>query len=117
MRAPVLEKLPADNQSGWRRSVSAATLNGISVPALSSALPYFYGYRTGRSSADLIHAQRDFFGAHGYECSDRPGSFHAKWQAAGLSTIKNGITPGCCHFFAKMTVCHIGAFRSRLFCL
>jgi len=90
-------------------------LNGISVRALSSALAYFYGYRTGRSSANLIQAQRDFFDANRYERTDRPGSSHTKWQATGFSIIKNGITRGCCHFFSKMTVCHIGALRSHLF--
>jgi len=52
---------------------------GVAVPALSSALAYFDGYRTGRSWADMIQAQRDYFGAHTFERLDKPGWFHVEW--------------------------------------
>jgi len=76
---PGFAQLLADNQAGWRRAVAAAALNGIPAPGLSSALAYFDGYRSARSSANMIQAQRDFFGAHTYERTDRPGFFHTQW--------------------------------------
>lgn len=63
----------------WRRVVGDAVASGIPVPALSSALGYLDTYRTGRLWADLIQAQRDYFGAHGFERIDQPGSFHGDW--------------------------------------
>jgi 6-phosphogluconate dehydrogenase len=63
-----------------RRVVSAALLKGIPMPALSSALAYFDYARTGRTTANLLQAQRDFFGAHGFERTDQPGKgFHGPW--------------------------------------
>jgi len=50
------------------------------VPALASALGYFDSYRRGRGTANLIQAQRDFFGAHTFERIDKGGSFHANWS-------------------------------------
>jgi len=71
-------------QNGWRNLLSAAILNGIPVPALSSALAYYDGYRTEKSPANLLQAQRDFFGAHTYERVDEPGGefFHTIWSEA-----------------------------------
>lgn len=68
-------------QDGWRRVVATAVINGIPVPALSSALSYFDGFRSGQLPANLIQAQRDYFGAHTYERNDRPrGEFyHTNW--------------------------------------
>jgi 6-phosphogluconate dehydrogenase len=67
---------------GLRRVVAAAALKGIPVPALASALAYLDGYRTARGTADLIQGQRDFFGRHGFQRVDRPGSgFHGPWAA------------------------------------
>ena len=51
------------------------------APALASALAYFDGYRAARLPANLIQAQRDYFGAHTYERTDRPGSVHTDWAA------------------------------------
>jgi len=81
MLDPFFENVLNKNQSGWRDIVSMAALNGISVPAFSASLAYFDSYRTGRLSANLLQAQRDFFGAHTYERIDRePGQmFHTDW--------------------------------------
>ena len=70
-------------QKGWRSSVMAAIGSGIPVPCLASALSYFDGFRSGWLPANLIQAQRDFFGAHGYERIDHSGGevFHTKWRA------------------------------------
>ena len=57
-------------QNGWRNVVSAAAINGIPVPAISSALGYFDGYRCEKLPANLLQAQRDYFGAHTYERTD-----------------------------------------------
>ena len=68
-------------QAGWRRTVARATAAGIPIPAYSSALSFFDGYRSSRGSANLIQAQRDYFGAHTYERIDRPRDefFHTDW--------------------------------------
>ena len=64
-------------EAGWRRTVGEAVRLGIPVPAYSSALAFYDGYRSRRLPANLIQAQRDFFGAHTYERTDRPrGEFH-----------------------------------------
>ncbi|KJE97355.1 6-phosphogluconate dehydrogenase [Capsaspora owczarzaki ATCC 30864] len=66
-------------QASWRKVVSLAIENGIAVPAFSGSLAYFDAYRRERSSANLVQAQRDFFGAHTFERTDKPGSFHQEW--------------------------------------
>jgi 6-phosphogluconate dehydrogenase len=63
-----------------RQIVASAAEGGIPAPALSASLAYFEGYRSERLPANLIQAQRDYFGAHTYERIDRPGSFHADWR-------------------------------------
>jgi 6-phosphogluconate dehydrogenase len=75
-------------QSGWRRTVGIAAANGIPLPAISSALSYYDGYRTARLPANLLQAQRDFFGAHTYERIDKPRGqfFHTNWTGRGGST-------------------------------
>ena len=72
----------------WRQVVATASLHGIPVPTMSSALSYFDGYTTGRLPANLLQAQRDFFGAHTYERIDRPrGEFHhTNWTGRGGDT-------------------------------
>src|SRR5690554_100073 len=67
-------------QPSLRKIASLAILNGISVPALTTAISYFDAYRTANSSANLIQAQRDFFGAHTFERIDKEGSFHHEWS-------------------------------------
>jgi 6-phosphogluconate dehydrogenase len=72
-------------QAAWRRAVSAAVENGIPTPAMSSALSFFDGYRSGRLPANLLQAQRDYFGAHTYERVDKPRGefFHTNWTGEG----------------------------------
>ncbi len=75
-------------QKGWRSVVSTAVLNGIPVPAISSALGYFDGYRCEKLPANLLQAQRDYFGAHTYERLDSPRGefFHTNWTGRGGTT-------------------------------
>ena len=76
------------NQRGWRNIVSGASLSGIPIPALSSALSFYDGYRQERLPANLLQAQRDYFGAHTYERTDTPrGQFtHTNWTGTGGTT-------------------------------
>ena len=76
------------SQEAWRRVVSTAVLNGIWVPAFSTALNYFDGYRNARLPANLLQAQRDYFGAHQYERIDKPRGefFHTNWTGRGGDT-------------------------------
>ena len=75
-------------QAGWRTVASTALLNGIPIPAISTALAYYDGYRTERLPANLLQAQRDYFGAHTYERIDRPRGqfFHTNWTGHGGNT-------------------------------
>jgi 6-phosphogluconate dehydrogenase len=75
-------------QQGWRNIVAAAAVNGIPVPAISSALGYFDGYRCEKLPANLLQAQRDYFGAHTYERTDKPRGefFHTNWTGRGGTT-------------------------------
>jgi 6-phosphogluconate dehydrogenase len=78
-------------QKGWRNVVSAAVINGIPVPAISSALGYFDGYRCEKLPANLLQAQRDYFGAHTYERTDKPRGefFHTNWTGRGGTTASS----------------------------
>jgi 6-phosphogluconate dehydrogenase len=67
-------------QSQLRAVVSAAVQMGVPVPALAESLSYFDGYRSGRLPANLIQAQRDYFGSHTYERTDGGGTFHTQWR-------------------------------------
>ena len=75
-------------EESWRRVCATALLNGIPVPALSSALGYYDGFRSERLPANLLQAQRDYFGAHQYERLDSPRGkfFHTDWTGRGGST-------------------------------
>lgn len=68
-------------QDGWRQVIIEGTRMGIPLPAFSSALAYYDGYRSPRLPANLLQAQRDFFGAHTYERIDKPRGefFHTQW--------------------------------------
>ena len=81
MLAPYFRERLAACQGAWRRVVCAAVEAGIPIPALSSALSYYDSYRCPRSGANLLQAQRDYFGAHTYERTDRPRGefFHTEW--------------------------------------
>ncbi|MDC3412956.1 NADP-dependent phosphogluconate dehydrogenase [Terrihalobacillus insolitus] len=67
-------------QDAWREVVSVATKHGVPVPGFSSALAYFDSYRTERLPANLLQAQRDYFGAHTYQRIDKEGTFHTNWM-------------------------------------
>lgn len=75
-------------QSGWRKAAAAALLHGIPAPAITTALSYYDGYRTATGSANLIQAQRDYFGAHTFQRIDKEKGivFHCNWTGHGGST-------------------------------
>ncbi len=85
---PFFRDAVTSRQVGWRRAVVAAVQSGMPVPCLSSALAYFDGYRSERLPANLMQAQRDFFGAHTYERLDQPRGkfFHTNWTGHGGTT-------------------------------
>ena len=91
---PFFTKVIEDAQMPWRRAVSCAVQNGIPTPALASALSYFDGYRSGRLPANLLQAQRDYFGAHTYERLDKPRGefFHTNWTGTGGTTSASTYT-------------------------
>ena len=76
---PAFAQMVKDTDAPLRRVVSYAALSGLPVPALSSALSYFDAYRRGRGTANLIQAQRDFFGAHGFDRVDGVDKHHGPW--------------------------------------
>jgi 6-phosphogluconate dehydrogenase len=69
----------AEYQQDLREVVAMAAMNGVAVPAFMSALSYYDAYRTERLPANLLQAQRDYFGAHTYQRLDKPGKFHTQW--------------------------------------
>ena len=76
---PFFKQVVQDAQASWRKVVVLATELGIPVPAFSTALAYYDAYRSERLPANLLQAQRDYFGAHTFERVDREGTFHADW--------------------------------------
>ncbi|MCK5820557.1 MAG: decarboxylating NADP(+)-dependent phosphogluconate dehydrogenase [Bacteroidales bacterium] len=88
---PYFMKKVMDVQNSWRRVSSASLSNGIPIPAITSALTYFDGYRSERLPANLLQAQRDYFGAHTYERIDRPRGefFHTNWTGRGGDTASS----------------------------
>jgi 6-phosphogluconate dehydrogenase len=80
LMAPAFSTMMTENHAGLRRTVADAALAGNPVPALSAALSYFDSYRQARGTANLIQAQRDFFGAHTYERTDMEGAHHTEWE-------------------------------------
>ncbi len=86
--APFFSDKIARAERGWREAVATAVMSGVPVPALSAGLCYFDGYRCGRLPANLLQAQRDYFGAHTYERIDAPRGrfFHTNWTGRGGST-------------------------------
>ncbi|MCX7432795.1 MAG: decarboxylating NADP(+)-dependent phosphogluconate dehydrogenase [Planctomycetia bacterium] len=79
MLAPYFQKALADSQSAWRHVIASAATIGVPVPGFMAALAYYDGYRHERLPANLLQAQRDYFGAHTYERTDKPGTFHTEW--------------------------------------
>lgn len=86
--APYFSEVVTSAQTSWRETVKLAIDCGIPVPALSTALNYYDAYRCGRLPANLLQAQRDYFGAHTYERLDRPRGqfFHTNWTGRGGDT-------------------------------
>ena len=80
MLAPYFQKALADSQSSWRHVIASAATIGVPVPGFMAALAYYDGYRHERLPANLLQAQRDYFGAHTYERTDKPGTFHTEWM-------------------------------------
>jgi 6-phosphogluconate dehydrogenase len=86
---PFFQKATARAQNSWRKVLSQAIKLGIPMPAMSAALNYYDGYRCERLPANLLQAQRDYFGAHTYERVDKPRgeAFHTNWTGSGGSTV------------------------------
>jgi len=80
MLDPFFQNVLESAQESWRHVVASASTVGFPVPAFSSDLSYFDSYRRGKLPANLIQAQRDYFGAHTYERTDKEGSFHTEWM-------------------------------------
>ncbi len=78
-RAVLLDRLSGESQIQWRRAVALGVQRGIPLPAMSASLAYYDACRRERLPQNLIQAQRDFFGAHTYERTDREGVFHTQW--------------------------------------
>ena len=102
-RNPALENLLLDDffraaidqaQNGWRKVVAKAAELGVPSPAFASALSYYDGYRSSRLPANLLQAQRDYFGAHTYERVDQPRGdfFHTDWTGRGGKVSSNSYT-------------------------
>jgi 6-phosphogluconate dehydrogenase len=77
--APYFTQACSKAQLAWRHVVARAAYAGIPVPAFAAALAYYDGYRRDRLPANLLQAQRDYFGAHTYERLDKAGTFHTDW--------------------------------------
>ena len=91
---PFFTKIIEEAQAPWRNVVAAAVQNGIPAPAFTTALEYFDGYRSERLPANLLQAQRDYFGAHTYERTDKKRGefFHTNWTGHGGTTSASTYT-------------------------
>ncbi len=90
MMVPYFTQALAEAQDAWRRVVVAATEQGVAIPAFSSSLSYYDGYRRERGPANLIQGLRDYFGAHTYRRIDGDGSFHTRWGQDGAEVRTDG---------------------------
>jgi 6-phosphogluconate dehydrogenase len=88
---PFFKEKVENAQDSWRKVVSQAMMNGVPIPAFATALNYYDGYRTERLPANLLQAQRDYFGAHTYERLDKPRGkfFHTNWTGRGGETASS----------------------------
>ena len=88
---PFFTKAAKKSQNSWRKVVATAVKLGIPMPAISAALAYYDGYRCARLPANLLQAQRDYFGAHTYERTDKPRGqfFHTNWTGRGGTTASS----------------------------
>jgi 6-phosphogluconate dehydrogenase len=91
---PFFKRAVQKCQASWRRVITTAVKLGIPVPAMNAALAYYDGYRAGRLPANLLQAQRDYFGAHTYERVDKPRGefFHTNWTGRGGDTAASTYT-------------------------
>src|ERR1022692_3063086 len=101
-RDPALHNLLLDSyftgivkktQDNWRVAVATAVDFGVAVPAFSASLAYFDSYRQARLPSNLLQAQRDFFGAHTYERTDKPGVFHTEWIESDHNPVEKPAEP------------------------
>jgi 6-phosphogluconate dehydrogenase len=90
--APEFKQSILDRQTAWREVIAEAAKLGIPVPAFSTSLGYFDSYRRDRLPQNLTQAQRDYFGAHTYERSDKPGVFHTEWTQVAQESVQTGST-------------------------
>jgi 6-phosphogluconate dehydrogenase len=88
MLDPFFTDIMTKTQDGWRASVIAGVQNGIAVPAFTASLGYYDSYRAARGPQNLLQAQRDYFGAHTYERTDKAGSFHTDWFGLDEERLK-----------------------------
>ncbi len=88
---PFFKDIIENSQDAWRRVLSTSILNGIWTPAMATALSYFDGFRNPRLPANVLQAQRDYFGAHMYERTDKPRGefFHTNWTGHGGTTASS----------------------------
>ena len=91
---PFFRKAIKDSQRSWRKVVALAARKGIPVPAFSTALAFYDSYRSAWLPANLLQAQRDYFGAHTYERVDQPRGqfFHTNWTGHGGTTASSTYT-------------------------
>ena len=91
---PYFKDKLSEAQTGWRNVIAQAVVNGVPAPCMTAALEYYDGYRTERLPANLLQAQRDYFGAHTYERTDRPRGefFHTNWTGHGGDTVSGTYT-------------------------
>ncbi|MHC4866637.1 MAG: NADP-dependent phosphogluconate dehydrogenase, partial [Planctomycetota bacterium] len=91
---PFFKRAVQKCQTSWRRVVTTAVKLGIPIPAMSAALAFYDGYRAGRLPANLLQAQRDYFGAHTYERVDKARGefFHTNWTGRGGTTSASTYT-------------------------
>ena len=92
--APEFKQSILDRQSAWREVLATASTLGIAVPAFSASLDYFDSYRRERLPQNLTQAQRDYFGAHTYERTDKPRGefFHSEWTQVAEESLQTGTT-------------------------
>jgi 6-phosphogluconate dehydrogenase len=90
LMVPYFRDAVADAQDAWRRVIVRATESGVAVPAFTSSLAYYDGYRRERGPAALIQGLRDFFGAHTYRRVDQDGAFHVRWSQDGSEVRTDG---------------------------
>lgn len=90
--APEFKQTILDRQDAWREVLSVSNKLGIPVPAFSASLDYFDSYRSARLPQNLTQAQRDYFGAHTYERTDKEGVFHTEWTQVDEQSLQTGTT-------------------------